>query len=70
MRSTEAPTEAAAETLNLRLPLAVPEILLCLERHKNFDRCAISPSLHPPPAAVGFNAQSKLLALLAKKKKQ
>ncbi|MBQ7100352.1 MAG: hypothetical protein IJN81_01875, partial [Clostridia bacterium] len=28
-------------------------------RSRNFDRCAISPSLHPPQAAVGLNAQSR-----------
>lgn len=27
-----------------------------LGRHRNFDRCAISPSLHRPPDAVGLNA--------------
>ena len=40
VRSTEAPTEAAAETLNPWLPLAVLEIHRSLFTSLNFDRCA------------------------------
>ena len=47
--------------LRLRRHLAVPEICCSLFASPNFDRCAISPSLLPPPAAVGLNAQSKRL---------
>ena len=39
--------------------LRFPKFLCALERHRNFDRCAISPSLYLPPAAVRLNAQSK-----------
>ncbi len=47
------------------LPLAVPKIVCSLFASHNFDRCAISASLYPPQAAVGFNAQSRYPALLA-----
>ena len=46
--------------------LRYPKFCCALVRHQNFDRCAISPSLLPPPAAVGLNAQSK--RLLCRKK--
>ena len=63
MRSAEALTEAAAETLNpYELPHALlrcPKFLCALERHRNFDRYAISPSFYLPPAVVRLNAQSK-----------
>ena len=36
--------------------LRFPKFCRALERHQNFDRCAISPSLHPPLAAVRLNA--------------
>ena len=39
--------------------LRCPKLLMCLGAARNFDRCAISPSLYPPPAAVGLNAQSR-----------
>ena len=42
VHSTEAPTEAAAETLNPWLPLAVPEIVFRLGAPNDFDRCASS----------------------------
>ncbi len=38
-RSLKAPTEPAGETLNLRLPLAVPKIFMLLGASQNFDRC-------------------------------
>lgn len=46
VRSTEVLTEAAAETSNLRHHrlrrfLRFPKFLSALERHRNFDRCAI-----------------------------
>jgi len=40
VRSTEATTEAAAETLNPWLPLAVPKIASRLGAPSDFDRCA------------------------------
>ena len=39
--------------------LRFPKFLCALERHRNFDRYAISPSLYLPPAAVRLNAQIK-----------
>jgi len=46
------------DALRRRCPLAVPKIAYRLGAPSDFDRCAISPSLYPPPAAVGFNAQN------------
>jgi len=50
VQSTEATTEAAAETLNLRLPLAVPKIASRLGAPSDFDRCA---TITLPSSATG-----------------
>ena len=44
----------------VHVTLAVPKILRCLNRHRNFDRCAILHSLYPPPAAVALNAANSV----------
>ena len=41
--------------------LRCPKFCCALERCQNFDRCAISHFLHPPPAAVVLNAQSRAI---------
>ncbi len=46
----EAPTEATAETLSLRLPLAVPKIAFRLGAPSDFDRCA---TIALPSSATG-----------------
>ena len=61
VQSTEAPTEAAAETLNLfarrcRLPSCGARNLFRLGAAINFDRCANKLSLHRPPDAGEFVA--------------
>ena len=61
VRSTEAPTEAAAETSNPWLPLAVPKIPFRLGVPRDFDRYAISHSLHRPLDAVMLNTWSLTL---------
>ena len=88
VRSAEAPTEAAAENLNLLfpmnidslpilsncgiLPLAVPKIAFRLGAPSDFDRCAISPSLHRPPDALRAQCpkQARLLCSQEQKKQQ
>ena len=64
--STEAPTEAGAETSNLRhlrlrRHLAVPKIALRLGAPSDFDRCASLCSLHRPQDALATSPKASAL---------
>ena len=66
VHSTEAPTEAVAETSNLRhlrlrRHLAVPKVSMRLGAARNFDRCASLCSLHRPQDALATSPKAILL---------
>ena len=47
---------ASRKLCSRQLDLRFPKFSRALGRHEIFDRCAFSPSLYPPPAAVGLKA--------------